>query len=114
MGRVKTKVTLIRATEDSEELIASAARLCYAQDAEKAEDGEVYAGEDGDAGDQDDGTDLSDKISDGDSGSAADEHDTAPDPSIESTPDDAVSRFSGLSTIPSDQENKLLGNWGDE
>ena len=35
MGRVRTKVTLIRATQDSEELIASAARLCYAQDAEQ-------------------------------------------------------------------------------
>jgi thymidylate synthase (FAD) len=35
MGRVRTKETLIRATQDSEELIASAARLCYAQDAEK-------------------------------------------------------------------------------
>ncbi len=36
MGRVTTKVKLIRATQDSEELIASAARLCYAHDAEQA------------------------------------------------------------------------------
>ena len=35
MGRVRTKVTLIRATQDSEELITSAARLCYAHDAEQ-------------------------------------------------------------------------------
>lgn len=35
MGCVKTKVTLIRVTQDSEELIASAARLCYAHDAEQ-------------------------------------------------------------------------------
>jgi len=35
MGRVSTKVTLIRATQDSEELIASAAKLCYAHDAEQ-------------------------------------------------------------------------------
>ncbi|MHC4323632.1 MAG: FAD-dependent thymidylate synthase [Planctomycetota bacterium] len=35
MGRVKAKVTLIRVTQDSEELIASAARLCYAQDVEQ-------------------------------------------------------------------------------
>jgi hypothetical protein len=30
MGRVKTKVTLVRATHESEELIASAGKLCYA------------------------------------------------------------------------------------
>ena len=35
MGRIRAKVTLIRATQDSEELIASAARLCYAHDAEQ-------------------------------------------------------------------------------
>lgn len=30
MGRVKTRVTLVRATDESEELIASAGKLCYA------------------------------------------------------------------------------------
>jgi thymidylate synthase (FAD) len=34
MGRVKTKVTLIRATHESEEVIASAAKLCYAHNTE--------------------------------------------------------------------------------
>ncbi|MEA3226911.1 MAG: FAD-dependent thymidylate synthase [Planctomycetota bacterium] len=35
MGRVRTKVTLIRATHESEELIASAAKLCYAHNTER-------------------------------------------------------------------------------
>jgi len=35
MGRVKAKVTLVRATDGSEELIADAGRLCYKHDTER-------------------------------------------------------------------------------
>ena len=89
---------------------------------EKSADGnsdeEVFTGEDGDAGDQGDTSDLSEKIDTEGLSKASDnsfdENDSSSDPTIESNPDDEVSRFSGLSTVPSDQENRLLGNWGDE